>query len=68
MARAEPFQSTTEPLTKFVPLTVSVNPVGLHEGVVLDDVVEDDNEVIVGGTIVKGSCPEMPPPGGIVDT
>ena len=55
VARAEPFQSTTEPLTKFAPFTVSVKPVGLHEGVVLADVVDDDKELIVGGTIVKGS-------------
>ena len=31
--RAEPFQFTTDPLTKFEPFTVSKNPVGLQNGV-----------------------------------
>jgi hypothetical protein len=53
VARAEPFQSTTEPFTKFVPFTVRVNPEGLHDGVVFDEVVEEDREVMVGGTIVN---------------
>src|SRR5580700_6539687 len=68
VVRAEPFQSTTEPVTKFVPFTVKVNPVGLHDGVVFDEVVEDDKEVIVGGRIVNGSSPDVPPPGPIVKT
>jgi hypothetical protein len=69
--RAEPFQSTTDvfaPFTKFAPFTVRMNPAGLHEGVVFDIVVEDDSEVIVGGRIVNGSPPEVPPPGPIVST
>jgi len=63
VARGEPFQSTTEPFTKFVPLTVRVMPEGLHAGVVLDIVVEDDKEVMVGATIVNWIPPEVPPPG-----
>jgi hypothetical protein len=66
--RAEPFQSTTEPFTKFVPFTVRVNPEGLHEGVVFDEVVEDDKDVTVGGAMVNWICPEVPPPGPSVIT
>jgi hypothetical protein len=66
--RAEPFQSTTEPLTKFVPFTVRVIPEGLHEGVVFDEVVEDDKDVTVGGAMVNWICPEVPPPGPSVIT
>jgi hypothetical protein len=68
VTRAEPFQFTTEPLTKFAPFTVSVNPVALHEGVELDEVVEDVTVDIDGGTIVNGLFPEVPPPGPIVIT
>ena len=66
--RAEPFQSTTEPFTKFVPFTVRVNPEGLHEGVVFDELVEDDKDVMVGGAMVNWICPEVPPPGPSVIT
>jgi hypothetical protein len=69
--RAEPFQSTTDafaPLTKFAPVTVRMNPVELHEGVVFDIVVEDDKEVMVGGRIENGIPAEVPPPGPIVST
>lgn len=66
--RAEPFQSTTEPLTKFVPFTVRVKPAGLHDGVVFDKVVEDDREVMVGGEIVNGRGADVPPPGPGVNT
>jgi hypothetical protein len=34
-----------------VPFTVSVTPAGLQAGVVFDDVVDADSEVIVGRTI-----------------
>jgi hypothetical protein len=66
--RAEPFQLTTEPFTKFVPFTVRVNPDGLHDGVVFDEVVEEDKDVIVGGVMVNWICPEIPPPGPSVST
>lgn len=69
--RADPFQLMTDaftPFTKFVPITVRVNPAGLHDGVVFDEVVEDDKDVMVGGRIVNGSPPEVPPPGPIVST
>lgn len=69
--RAEPFQLTTDafkPFRKFVPFTVRVNPVGLHDGVVFDIVVEDDNEVMLGGRIENGIPVEVPPPGPIVST
>jgi hypothetical protein len=47
---------TTEPLTKFVPLTVSVKLPGPQYGVEAEDVVDADKEVIVGvegGVIVN---------------
>jgi hypothetical protein len=46
-------QFTTEPFTKFVPVTVSVTFEGLHDGVELPDVVDEDNEVIVGPVIMN---------------
>jgi hypothetical protein len=61
-------QLTTEPGTKFVPVTVRVTPEGLHDGVEFDEVVEDDIEVTVGGTIVNWIPPEVPPPGPRVST
>lgn len=67
MARGEPFQSTTEEFKKFVPFTVRVNPEGLHDGVVFDEVVEDDKEVMAGARIKNGIPPEVPPPGPIVN-
>ena len=68
VVRPELFQSTTEPFTKFVPLTVRMNPVGLHDGVVFDEVVEEDKEAMMGGAIVNGIPPEVPPPGARVNT
>jgi hypothetical protein len=68
VARAELFQSTTEPVTKFAPFTVRVNPEGLHEGVVFDEVVEDDKVVMEGGTIVNWIPADVPPPGPRVNT
>jgi len=63
VGRAEPFQLTTEVFNKFVPFTVSVKPEGLHEGVELDDVVEDDKEVMTGGEIVNGTWDDVFPSG-----
>jgi len=69
VARGELFQSTTEPFTKFVPFTVRVKPEGLHDGVVFDEVVEDDKEVMVGGMIVNEmEVGDVPPPGARVNT
>ena len=68
VARGELFQSTTEPFTKFAPFTVSVNPAELHDGVVFEEVVEADMEVIEGGTTVNWIPPVVPPPGPMVST
>jgi len=61
-------QFTTEPFTKFVPVTVRTTLDGLHDGVELPDVVDEDNEVIVGPVIVNEIAPEAPPPGPRVST
>jgi hypothetical protein len=61
-------QSTTELFTKFVPVTVRVTPEELHDGVVFDEVVEDDKDVMVGGIIVNGNEEEGVPPGLIAAT
>lgn len=68
VARGDPFQSTTEPVTKFEPVTVRVNPVGVHDGVVFEDVVDEDKEVMAGCRIANGSPPDVPPPGPCVTT
>lgn len=63
VARADPFQFTTEPFTKFVPVTVSVNPEVPHDGMEFVTVVGDDEtEVIAGETIVNGIPLDVPPP------
>ena len=50
--RGEPFQFTTSPFgTKFVPFTVRVMPAGLHAGVVFDEVVDPESDVMVGRAI-----------------
>ena len=62
--RAEPFQFTTEPETKFVPKTVRVKDE-------LPAVVDAGERLVVAGTgfrIVKVSEPEVPPPGAGVTT
>lgn len=61
-------QSTTELFTKFEPVTVRVAPEGLHDGVVFDEVVDDDKELMAGGAIANGICVEVPPPGVSVNT
>jgi hypothetical protein len=55
--------STTEPFTKFVPVTVRMTPGGLHAGVEGREVMEDDKDVTVGAAIVKGNCEEAIVPG-----
>jgi len=63
VARGEPFQLTTELLTKFEPFTVNVRPATLQ------DAVEDpETEVIAGGEIVNGDPLEVPPPGKGLNT
>jgi hypothetical protein len=62
---ADVIQLTTEPFTKFEPFTVRVTPGGLHAGVMFDEVVEDNKEVIAGALIVKGSTGEAAAPGFI---
>lgn len=42
---------TTEPFTKFVPVTVRVIPEGLQDGVEFDEVVDEDTDVTVGSWI-----------------
>jgi hypothetical protein len=50
--RGEPFQFTTSPFgTKFVPFKVRVMPTGLQAGVVFEEVVDDESDVMVGRTI-----------------
>ena len=52
VGRGEPPQLTTEPFTKFEPITVSVKLAGLQAGVEDIEVVEADRDVMVGG----GAC------------
>lgn len=50
--RGEPFQFTTSPFgTKFVPFTVRMMPAGLQAGVVFEEVVDAESDVMVGRTI-----------------
>jgi hypothetical protein len=53
---------TTEPLTKFVPITVSVMLEALHDGVVLFVVVDEVTDVTVGPVMVNGIAVEIPLP------
>jgi hypothetical protein len=53
VGRGEPFQLTTRPFAKPVPLTVRVRPEGLQNGVLVDEVVEAESDVRVGRTIGK---------------
>jgi len=56
-------QSTTDPFTKFVPVTVRTTSDGLHDGVEFDE-----REPIVGPLIVNDIGLEAPPPGLSVNT
>lgn len=57
VARGEPFQVTVSPLaTKLVPFTVRVIPSRLQAGVVFEDDVEADSDVMVGSTIGNASA------------
>ncbi len=49
VACAVPFQFTSASLVKFVPVTVSVKPCALQNGVEAAEVVDADSEVIAGG-------------------
>jgi hypothetical protein len=48
VARLEPFQFTTDELSKFAPVTVSVNPVAPQYGVAGIEVVDAESAAIVG--------------------
>lgn len=52
-ADGEVTHSTTEPFTKFVPVTVRVMPKGLQDGVEFDEVVDEDTAVTVGSMIAN---------------
>ncbi len=51
VGRGEPFQLTTSPFAKPVPFTVRVRPMGLQYGVLFDEVVDAESDVMVGRTI-----------------
>jgi hypothetical protein len=48
VARCEPLQFTTDELSKFAPVTVSVNPVAPQYGVAGIEVVDAESAAIVG--------------------
>ena len=62
VVRFAPFHRTTEPATKFVPVTVSVNaaePAAAEIGVMLVNV----GAGLLAAVTVNDTCPEVPPPG-----
>jgi hypothetical protein len=59
VVRAEPFQFTVAPLTKFIPLTISGKPAA--PAVLL--VGERDVRLGTGLLITNASVPDVPPPG-----
>jgi hypothetical protein len=62
VGRGEPFQFTTTPLPKPVPLTVSVRPTGLQYAVDADPVVDAERDVMVGATTGNATPLDAPPP------
>jgi hypothetical protein len=62
VGRGDPFQLTTDPLTKLVPFTVKVKPAGLQY-----DVEDAETEVTVGADIVNVAPTDVPPPGPSVN-
>ncbi len=66
-----PFQFTTDPFTKFVPVTCKVTLEALQAGVEVAVPPETVTEVIVGVggcVIVKAAGAVVPPPGAGVNT
>src|ERR1700680_4140496 len=68
VGRGEPFQFTTNPFTKFVPVTSRVKPVGRHYGVEAICVVDAESIVMVGAWIGNEIGLDVPPPGAGVNT
>jgi hypothetical protein len=58
VGRGDPFQLTTEPLTKFAPFTVRVKPAGLQY-----DVEDAETDVTVGAEIVNVAPADVHPAG-----
>jgi hypothetical protein len=59
VGRGEPFQLTTSPFAKPVPVTARVKPTELQNGALFDGVVEADSDVIVGRAIWNGICVDV---------
>lgn len=68
VGRGEPFQFTTSPFTKSVPVTSRVKPAGLQYGVEAICVVEAESDVMVGAWIGNEIGADVPPPGAGVNT
>ena len=62
VGRSDPFQLTTDPLTKLVPFTVRVKPAGLQY-----DVEDAEIEVTVGAETVNVAPADVPPTGPSVN-